>query len=131
MSAQRVAFLLLIALIFFGCASHRGYRPTVDPYGDSRADRIGQDFYECEGLAHQASRGVGEEATKGALVGGGIGAVGGAILGSLSGNPGKGAMIGAAAGGVTGGVSQGMNADQRFVYAYRNCMRNRGHNVID
>ena len=34
-------------------------------------------------------------------------------------------------GGLAGGVSQGANADQRFIHAYRNCMANRGHNVID
>jgi len=100
------------------------------PYGDARADRIGQDMYECEALAHQASR-VGEESVKGALVGGGIGMVGGVLLGAITGRPVQGAMIGATAGGVAGGASQGMNADQRFVHAYRNCMINRGHNVID
>jgi hypothetical protein len=42
--APKFAFLLLVALIFSGCASHGGYRPTVDPYGDPRADRIGQDL---------------------------------------------------------------------------------------
>ncbi len=130
MLAQRSAFLLLVALIFSGCASHGGYRPTVDPYGDPRAARIGQDLYECETLAHRAGR-VGEESVKGAIVGGGIGMVGGALLGGLSGHPVQGAMVGATAGGLAGGVSQGMNADQRFVHAYRNCMRNRGHNVID
>jgi hypothetical protein len=130
MFVRRLAFLLLVALIFSGCASRGGYRPTVDPYGDPRADRIGQDMYECESLAHQASR-VGEESVKGAVVGGGIGMVGGLLLGAVTGRPVKGAMIGATAGGLTGGVSQGMNADQRFVHAYRNCMVNRGHNVID
>lgn len=130
MLAQRIAFLLLVALIFSGCASHGGYRPTVDPYGDPRADRIGQDLYECEGLAHQASR-VEEESVKGAIVGGGIGMLGGAILGSFSGHPVQGAMVGATVGGLAGGVSQGANADQRFIHAYRNCMANRGHNVID
>ncbi len=131
MWGQKASVFLIMALMISGCAAHGGYRPTVDPYGDSRADRIGQDMYECEGLAHQASRGVGNEAAKGALVGGGIGALGGAIIGGLSGHPGEGAIVGATAGGLAGGVSQGMNADQRFIHAYRNCMRNRGHNVID
>ena len=130
MWGQKFILFLAVALMASGCASHGGYRPTVDPYGDKRADRIGQDLYECEGLAHQASR-VGEESVKGAVVGGGIGMVGGALLGSLSGRPVSGAMAGATIGGLAGGVSQGMNADQRFVHAYRNCMRNRGHNVID
>lgn len=130
MWVQRLAFLLLVVLIFSGCASHSGYRPTVDPYGDPRANRIGQDLYECETLAHRASR-VEEESVKGAIVGGGIGMIGGAILGGLSGHPVQGAMVGATVGGLAGGVSQGANADQRFIHAYRNCMANRGHNVID
>ena len=130
MLTQRIAFLLLLVVIFSGCASHGGYRPTVDPYGDPRADRIGQDLYECDGLAHQASR-VGEESVKGAIVGGGIGMIGGALLGGLHGHPVQGAMLGATVGGLTGGVGQGANADQRYIHAYRNCMVNRGHNVID
>jgi hypothetical protein len=130
MWAQRFSFFLLAILIFSGCASQGGYRPTVDPYGDARANRIGQDLYECESLAHQASR-VGDEAVKGGLVGGGIGMLGGLMLGGLSGRPVEGAMAGATVGGLAGGVSQGANADQRFVHAYRNCMINRGHNVID
>jgi uncharacterized protein YcfJ len=130
MLAQRIALLSLVALIFSGCAVHGGYRPTVDPYGDPRADRTGQDLYECDGLAYQASR-VEEESVKGAIVGGGIGMLGGALFGGLSGHPVEGAMVGATAGGFAGGVSQGVNADQRFINAYRNCMRNRGHNVID
>ena len=130
MLASKFAFLLLVVFIFSGCASHGGYRPTVDPYGDPRADRIGQDLYECEGLAHHASR-LGEESVKGAIIGGGIGMIGGALFGGLSGHPVEGAMVGATAGGFAGGVSQGMNAEQRYIHAYRNCMRNRGHNVID
>jgi uncharacterized protein YcfJ len=130
MRIQAVGGVLLIVIMVSGCASHGGYRPTVDPYGDPRADHIGQDLYECEALAHRASR-VGEESAKGAIVGGGIGAVGGALLGALSGRPGQGAVVGATVGALAGGVSQGANADQRFIYAYRNCMSNRGHNVID
>ena len=72
MLAPRFAFLLIVPLIFSECASNDGYRPTVDLYGDPRANRIGQDLYEGEGLAHQASR-VGEESVKGAIVGGGVG----------------------------------------------------------
>ena len=127
----RIFVFVLLVVSFIGCASQSGYRPTLDPYGDSRADRISQDLYECESLAHQASRGVGSEAAKGGLVGGAIGALGGAILGGLSGNPGKGAIAGATVGSIGGATSQGVSADQRFINAYRNCMINRGHNVID
>ena len=130
MLAQRFGVLVLVVFIFYGCASQGGYRPTVDPYGDPRADRISQDLYECDGLAYQASR-VEEETVKGAVVGGGIGMLWGALLGGLHGRPVQGAMVGATAGGLVGGVGQGANADQRFVHAYRNCMINRGHNVID
>ena len=130
MLVTRFVLLSLVVFVFYGCASQGGYRPTVDPYGDPRADRISQDLYECDGLAYHASR-VEEESARGAIVGGGIGMVWGALVGGLHGRPVQGAMMGATVGGLAGGVSQGANADQRFVHAYRNCMVNRGHNVID
>jgi outer membrane lipoprotein SlyB len=130
MLATRFAILTLVIFIFSGCASQGGYRPTVDPYGDPRADRIDQDLYECDGLAYQASH-VEESTAGGAIVGGGIGMVWGALVGGLHGRPIQGAMMGATVGGLAGGVSEGANADQRFVHVYRNCLINRGHKVID
>ena len=41
-----------------------------------------------------------------------------------------GGLLGAA-GGISGGAYPGLSSDQNFKRIYKNCMRNRGHNVID
>ncbi len=123
--------IILGAFYFSGCATQGGYQPTVDPYGDPRSDRIGQDLYECRSLALQASGGTAQNTARGTIIGGMIGAAAGAAIGAATGNPGTGAAIGAAAGGFGGGAREGFSSEDRFKYAYRNCMRNRGHNVID
>ena len=125
------AFVLVSAFIFTGCASESGWRPTVDPHGDPHAEAIEYDQRECENLAHQSSGGTASSAGKGALVGGLIGAAGGAAIGAAFGSPGTGAMVGAAAGGIGGASQQGIGAEDQYKRSYVNCMRNRGHNVID
>lgn len=125
------AFFIISGLIFTGCASQRGWQPTVDPHGDPHAEAIEYDSRECENLAHQASGGTGSSAAEGAVVGGLIGAAGGAAVGAAFGSPGTGAMVGAAAGGVGGATHQGLGAEGDYKQAYINCMRNRGHNVIN
>ena len=49
------------------------------------------------------------------------------------GNAGRGAAIGGAVGGLGAGTYKGVEADANYKSAFRNCncMRNRGHNVID
>ena len=122
--------LLGAALASAGCAEYGGYRPVVDPMGDPNAANLSRDEADCRELARQASR-AGTEAVTGAVVGGLIGAASGAAIGAGAGNAGKGAAIGAAAGGVGGGTYKGIEADQNYQSAFRTCMRNRGHNVIN
>ena len=131
MTRTAMVWCLGFALAVAGCASQGGYRPTVDTYGDPNAERLSQDEAECRQLALQASGGTVKETAKGTLVGGLLGAAGGAAIGAATGNPGKGAAIGAAAGGIGGGAYKGISAEGDFKQAFRNCMRNRGHNVID
>ncbi len=114
-----------------GCASYGTWRPTVDPYNDPNAHRIQQDLAECQQLAKQASGGTWEEAVKGGLAGGAIGAATGAVVGALAGAPGKGAAWGAGLGGMSAGTWQGLSAEERYKRVYIQCMRNRGHNVLD
>lgn len=125
------AFILISAFIFTGCASQRGWQPTVDPHGDPHAEAIEYDKRECENLAHEASGGASARATEGAVVGGLIGAAAGAAIGAAVGAPGTGAMIGAAAGGIGGGTRQGFRAEDDYKRAFINCMEGRGHNVIN
>ncbi len=123
--------LLGAALASVGCAEYGGYRPVVDPMGDPNAAYLSRDEADCRELARQASGGTAAQAATGGVVGGLIGAASGAAIGAASGNAGKGAAIGAAAGGLGGGTYQGIEADQNYQSAFRTCMRNRGHNVIN
>ncbi len=89
-----------------------------------------QDAAECQQMAKNASN-TAMETLQGGAVGGLVGAAGGAALGAIMGSPGQGAAIGAAAGGIGAGAYQGLSADQKYKQIYNNCMRNRGHNVIN
>ena len=122
---------LIISLVIAGCASQSGWRPTVDPYNDPHADMMEADFRECDSLAREVAGNTAEEVAEGAFVGGMIGAAFGAIFGAIFGDPGTGAAIGASVGGFEGGTGRGFSAEEHFQRAYVNCMRNRGHNVIN
>lgn len=119
------------SLLMSACASQTGWTPQVDTYNDPNAYRINQDMSECAQLADQATGGVAKEAAIGAGVGGLVGAAGGAAVGAIAGNAGKGAAIGAAAGGIGAGAHQGYQANERYKNAYRSCLRQRGHNVVN
>jgi uncharacterized protein YcfJ len=119
------------SLLFSACASQTNWSPTVDPYGSPNAYRINQDLAECRQLALQASGGTTTETAKGAVVGGLIGAASGAAIGAISGNPGAGAAYGAAAGTFGGGAKQGFESEDTYKRAYGNCMRHRGHYIIN
>jgi len=124
--------MLLVAPMFLGaCASQSGWSPTVDTYGDPRAQYISADQAECRQLALQGSGGTAQSAVTGTVVGGLLGAAAGAAIGAAAGNPGKGAAIGAAAGGIGGGTQQGLSSERDFQSVYRTCMRGRGHNVLN
>lgn len=125
------AIILVGGLLLSACASQTGWTPTVDTYDSPNAYRLNQDLYECEQLARQASGGTAKETAIGAGVGAAVGAAGGAVVGAFTGNPGAGAAIGAAAGGFGGGAKQGFEAEEAFKRAYRNCLRNRGHKVVN
>lgn len=118
------------SLLLSACASQTGWTPTVDPYGDPNAYRINQDMAECQYLARQAASTV-KETAKGVGVGALLGGAAGAAIGAISGNPGAGAAYGAAAGGFGGGGKQGLDAEYQYKRAYINCMRNRGHNIVN
>lgn len=116
--------------VLSGCYSYGGWQPTVDTYNDPHVQRLEQDRVECQSLARQAGS-TGTETAQGAVAGGLIGAAAGAAIGAAVGNPGTGAAIGAAGGGIGGATMQGVGAEDQYKRAYINCMRNRGHNVIN
>ena len=131
MSVKNLSILFLFAIVSTGCSSQTGWKPTVDPYNDPNAGFIHRDQLQCEQMAHSAKGNLAAETGKGALVGGAVGAAGGAAIGAAAGAPALGAAVGAAAGGVGGAVKQGFGAEETYKRAYINCMRNRGHNVLN
>jgi hypothetical protein len=121
---------IVIAILLSGCYSYGGWSPVVDPYNDPNPSRVQQDQLECQSLARQAGS-TGTEVAQGGAAGGLIGAATGAAIGAAVGDPGTGAAVGAAAGGIGGATMQGMGGEDQFKRTYINCMRGRGHNVIN
>lgn len=114
-----------------GCTAQQAWRPVVDTYGSSNAQYVNRDMEECRALALQVSGDSRQQAATGALTGGLVGAAGGAAIGAAFGSPGKGAAVGAAAGGLGRGLQQASRAESSFRQAFVNCMRQRGHRVIN
>ncbi len=125
--AASTALVMLCA----GCAAQQPWRPTVDTYGSSRAQYVSRDTEECRNLAFQVSGNSTNEAARGAVTGGLVGAAGGAALGAAFGNAGRGAAVGAAAGGIGLGAARASQSENAFQQAFVNCMRQRGHNVLN
>ena len=124
--------ILSASLLLTACASQTDWTPTVDPYSNTANNsRLNQDMADCRQIALQASGGTPTETAKGAAVGGLLGAATGAAIGAIAGNAGKGAAIGATAGVVGGGTKQGIQAEDVYKRAYSNCLRNRGHSVVN
>ncbi|SMF95950.1 hypothetical protein SAMN02949497_3328 [Methylomagnum ishizawai] len=131
MMSKKVCMIVIpLLVVVSGCATYSGWQPTVDSYNDRNPQAIPQDTEECKMLAKQAGS-TGTEAAKGVVAGGLLGAAAGAAIGAVAGNPGAGAAIGAAAGGIGGGAQQGVSGDEAYKRAFINCMRNRGHNVVN
>ncbi|MBA3495071.1 MAG: hypothetical protein H0T87_13430 [Gammaproteobacteria bacterium] len=124
-------YALVATLGLAGCATQTGWAPTVDPYADPHPERISADTVECKQIAQQAAGSTGGETVKGTLLGGAIGAAAGAALGAAVGSPGTGAAIGAATGGIGGGAHNAYDTEGDYKRTYSNCMRGRGHNVIN
>ena len=131
---RRIPFagFVILASVFVlaGCESKSQWSPTVDTYGNSRAQYLSQDMEECRALARSASGDTAEETVRGAGIGAFAGAAGGAIIGAMVGRPGKGAALGATAGAVGGGALGYGQTEEQYKQAFNNCMRERGHNVI-
>jgi uncharacterized protein YcfJ len=127
---KKISVLLIPAMAVSGCATYTGWKPTYDTQNNPNAARLSLDEEECRMLAKEAGR-PGTEALKGGAAGGLLGAAAGAAIGAVTGSPGAGAAIGAAAGGIGGAAQQGISGDEQFKRAFINCMRGRGHNVIN
>jgi outer membrane lipoprotein SlyB len=131
MKRSFAASAALMTLLAATAGWARGWTPVVDTYGSSRAQYLGRDLEECRMLANQAGGDSVGQGARGAVRGGLVGAAGGAAIGAALGNAGRGAAVGAAAGGVTRGVGAANQSDAQFRQAYSNCMRARGHRVLN
>lgn len=125
--------ILLTAVMCVGlaaCASQRGWTPVVDVANDKNAANLGNDMTVCKQLADQAADQlgtVGERTAIGAVGG----AAGGALLGAIVGSPGTGAALGAVTGTGAGLGSGAIDSDNAYKRAYINCLKQRGHPVIN
>ena len=130
---RRALSVVALQLLFsVTCATAQSnWSPTVDTFGSSRAQYLSRDQWECRELAMQSSGSTTGSAARGALRGGAVGAAGGAAIGAALGNAGRGAAVGAAAGGIGRGVQQASASETAFRRAFSNCLRARGHNVIN
>lgn len=124
-------------ILLAGCAttSQTQWTPTVDTYGNSQAQYLSRDTEECRSLAMRTSGSTSEQATQGAVSTGLLGAAGGAAIGGILGGSrrslGRGAALGAVGGALAGGVSSASQTEAQFKQAFNNCMRQRGHNVLN
>ncbi len=124
-------YVLVAGIVLLsGCATYSGWQPVADTHNDPNAANLTRDTQECKGLAAEAGS-AGTEAAKGVVAGGLLGAAAGAAIGAVAGSPGSGAAIGAAAGGIGGGTYTGVSGDEQYKRAYINCMKGRGHNIIN
>lgn len=130
-SPQIAGAVVVWALALSGCAAQSGWSPTVDPYGDPHTERLQLDKAECRELALRAAGDQTGETVRGGLLGGALGAGTGAAIGAVTGDAGKGAAIGATAGGIGGGTHQAIQSSAEYKQAFRRCMRNRGHKVLN
>ena len=123
--------MLVATIALAGCVNQNTWSPTVDPYTDPNAARLGTDEAQCRQIATQSSGGSLEQTGKGAILGGLLGAAAGAAIGAAAGNAGRGAAIGAATGGFGGGAYEGAKTSKSFQQVFTNCMRERGHTVLN
>lgn len=126
-----LALVLATATALAGCVNENTWSPTVDPYTDPNVARLGTDEAQCRQIAMQASGGSLQQTGKGAILGGLLGAAAGAAIGAAAGDAGMGAAIGAAAGGFGGGTYEGTQSSEKYQQVFTNCLRERGHTVLN
>lgn len=129
---RRVMGVGVALVTLAGCATQPAWRPTVDTFNNqTRNQYLSADMEECRILAQRVSGHAPTEAVTGAVTGGLVGAAAGAAIGAAFGNAGRGAAVGAATGGIGLGAARASQSESAFRQAYVNCMRQRGHNVVN
>jgi outer membrane lipoprotein SlyB len=141
-SKRLVALVIVFAVALAGCATTpSGPSVLVLPGSAKNFQAFQADDLNCRSWAeHQTGVppevAAGQDAAAGAVVGTAIGAAAGALIGAAAGNPGAGAAIGAGSGlllgsgqGYATGVAHGGSLQQRYDFAYTQCMYASGNQV--
>ncbi len=118
MKTRTILLAGVTALTVSACASTADYRPDVE---GPRTAAYENDLNTCYRVASDTMSGdrtILEGALGGAVIGG--------IIGSFDGEAGEGAAAGAAVGALEGAEERGESREEII----RNCMRNRGHQVL-
>ncbi|WP_446808448.1 glycine zipper family protein [Methylomonas sp. 2BW1-5-20] len=129
MKKTYLSTMLILFALTTGCASMSGWRPIVDPRLDEHPDTTQRDMVECKALAEQASD-ITKEIGMGAGVGAVTGAAGGAAVGAIAGSAATGAAGGAILA-IPAGLWEGYQANEDFKRAFKTCMRQRGHTLVN
>jgi hypothetical protein len=127
----RCGSILALALLLGGCVNQNTWKPSVDPYADPNAANLSRDEADCRRIARESSGSTAGKTAKGTGIGAGVGAAAGAIFGAIAGSPGLGAAAGAAVGGLGGGGYEAIESSKDFKTVFSNCMRGRGHTVLN
>lgn len=134
----RLLGLAAALAILTGCNTvpQTQWSPTVDTYGSSRAQYLTRDTEECRALAMRAAGSPSGQATQSAVSQGLVGAAAGAAVGAVVHRDNwrgarRGAAIGGVGGALAGGYSAANQADATFQRTFNNCMRQRGHRVLN
>ncbi len=131
----------LSVLLLTACAQQGGWTPTVDTYGDPNAHLLRQNMKECQQLATRSAGDTIEKAAIGTGVGAVAGGASGAAVGAgtgifrtggdVGGDAAIGAIAGASIGAIAGGVQQGYQSNDQYKKIYSDCLRHRGHHVLE
>lgn len=120
-----------LLVVTTGCAIPMSQMSSWQPLVDQQVsgDLFYKDRYECQQLADQgaAQSQIGGDALAGALLGAALGAA----LGGVSGSAGAGAMYGSILGTAGGAGSGAGEATTSYRTIFRNCLRGRGHQVLN
>ncbi len=138
----RLATLGAAALALAACATApSGPSVMALPGSTKNFQAFMNDDAQCRGWAERQTgvapeQAAGQDAAAGAVIGTAIGAASGALIGAAVGNPGAGAAIGAGSGlllgsgqGYSTGLAHGASLQQRYDFAYTQCMYATGNQV--
>ncbi len=130
MNIKNWAALLFVLFGLSACVSQNSWTPEVDTANDPNAAKLATDEAQCRELAKQGAH-TGKEVGEGALEGATVGVLTGAALGAIGGDAGEGAAMGATGGAAGGGVAMARDSNADFKRIFTNCLRERGHTVLN